>query len=149
MPLPPVPRKQHIREAVIAKARERQDYRIAEQRRQPALAGRQAPDCDHHVGADDEAAGLVGRVQAAADVVERGAEGGERLRFEIDVLEGDITRAHGGEQLVALPIDPGIADGTAGVVPDNKAMSRHGRSVDRRAGVAPKERSGVARKVRP
>src|SRR2546422_5231285 len=33
------------------------------------------------------------------------------------------------KQLVALPVDAGIADGAARVVPDNKAMPRHDRLV--------------------
>jgi hypothetical protein len=62
-------------------------------------------------------------MQTAADVVEGGAMGSERLRLLVDVGEGKLAGAHGGEQLVALPVDPGIANGTARVVPDNKATS--------------------------
>src|SRR6267142_7099003 len=40
-----------------------------------------------------------------------------------------MARADGGQQLVALPVDAGITDGAARVVPDNKAMPRHDRSI--------------------
>jgi hypothetical protein len=50
-------------------------------------------------------------MQTAADVVEGGAMGSERLRLLVDVGEGKLAGAHGGEQLVALPVDPCIATG--------------------------------------
>jgi hypothetical protein len=91
--LPPVPGEQQIREAIIDKTRHRQHHRVTEQRGQPAFAGRHAPDRNHNVGADDQAAGFVGRVQAAADVVERGAVESQRLRLFVDVLKGKIAGA--------------------------------------------------------
>jgi hypothetical protein len=129
MPLPLVPRKQHIGKAVIGESRDRQQHRIAEQRGQPGFARRGAPDGDHHVGADEQAAGFIDRVKATADVVERGAMGGERFGLFVDVVEGDFAGADGGEELVALPVDAGVADGATRVVPDDQTGAGHGISL--------------------
>jgi hypothetical protein len=72
---------------------------------------------------NDQAAGLVGRMQAAADVVERGAVGGERIRLLVDVAKGDVSGADRVDELVALARDAGVANRAARVVPDNEAMS--------------------------
>src|ERR1700754_4610542 len=124
-PLPPVPGEQQICEAIIGEARDRQHRRIAEQRCQPAFAGRDPPDRNRDIGADDQAAGFVRCMQPAADGVERGAIRCQRLRLFIDVAERKLPGAHRGEQLVALPVDPGVANGTARVVPDDEAMLGH------------------------
>jgi hypothetical protein len=50
--------------------------------------------------------------------------GSECIGFFVDVAEGDVADADGGEQLVALPVDPGVADGAARVVRDDEARSR-------------------------
>jgi hypothetical protein len=114
MSLPLVPGEQEIREPVIGKSRHRSHHRIAEQRRQPAVAGRYPPHRDRDIGADDRAAGFIGRVQAAAHVVDRGAIGRQRIGLFVDVFEGEGAGADGGQQLVALPVDAGVADGAAG-----------------------------------
>jgi hypothetical protein len=59
-------------------------------------------------------------MQAPPDVVEAGAITRQRVRLLVDVLEFDAARTHHREQLVALPVDAGIADGAAGVVPDGE-----------------------------
>src|ERR1700754_2621170 len=76
-PLPSIPRKQQIGEAVIAEARHRPHHGIAEQRREPALAGRRAPDRDRDIGADDQPPRFVGRMQPAPYIIERRAVSGE------------------------------------------------------------------------
>jgi hypothetical protein len=68
---------------------------------------------------------LVGRVQSTADVLERCTVLRKRIRLEIDIAERDGARLHCIEELVALTIDAGIADGTARVVPDSEARRRH------------------------
>src|SRR5262249_5960868 len=99
-----VPGKQRVRKAIIDIARERQHHGIAEQARNPPLAWSRAPDGDRDIGADDEAALRVGRVQATTHVIERGAVCGERSRLNVDILEGDVACSNCCEQLVALPL---------------------------------------------
>src|SRR5262249_49410612 len=55
--LPPVPGVEQIGEAVVDEARQRPHRRIAEQRREPALAGGEPPDRERDVGADQEPPG--------------------------------------------------------------------------------------------
>ena len=50
---------------------------------------------------------------------------GERLGLEIDVAEFDGAGLHGGEKLVALAIDAGVADRATGVVPDGEVGRGH------------------------
>jgi hypothetical protein len=59
-------------------------------------------------------------VQAATHVIERSAEGCERLGLFVDVLERDAADTNRRKQLVALPVDPTVTNGAARVVPDNK-----------------------------
>ena len=123
-----VPGEQQVREAIIGKARDRQHQRIAEQFRQETFARRDPPDRDRDIGADDEFAVFVGRVQAATHVVERSAivaTADERLRLLVDVLEGDAADANRRNELVALPVDATVADGAVRIVPDNKATPGH------------------------
>src|SRR6516165_10132844 len=124
-PLPLVPGEQKIGETIIEEARERQHRAVAKQGGDPALAGSCAPDRDCDIGADNEPALRVGRMQAATHVVERGAAGCKRIRLLVDVLEGDLARTDRREQLAALPVDAAVTDGAAGVVPDNKLMPGH------------------------
>jgi hypothetical protein len=63
-------------------------------------------------------------MQATTNVIERRVIGRQRIGLFIDVFEGDVAGADGGQQLVALPVNPGVANGAARVVPDNKAMER-------------------------
>ena len=121
-PLPLIPREQHVRKC---KTRDRQRHRIPEQRRQPSLARCRAPHRNRHIRTDDQAAGLVRCVQAATHVVERAAVGRQRIGSFVEVFEGDVAGANRGQELAALPVDPGIANGAARVVPDNKAVPRH------------------------
>src|SRR5262249_32984483 len=111
---------QRVRKAIIDIARERQHHGIAEQARNPPLAWSRAPDGDRDIGADDEAALRVGRVQATTHVIERGAVCGERSRLNVDILEGDVACSNCCEQLVALPVDAAVTDGAARVVPDGE-----------------------------
>lgn len=62
-------------------------------------------------------------MQAAAHVVERGAVSCQCIGFFVDVFEEDVAGADGGQQLVALPVDPGIANGATRVVPDDEVIS--------------------------
>src|SRR3954449_826500 len=64
-------------------------------------------------------------MQAAPDVVERGAKARQRIGLLVDIPEFDRARAHQREQLVALPVDAGIADRAAGVVPDGEVGTAH------------------------
>jgi hypothetical protein len=64
-------------------------------------------------------------MQAASDIVERRAKVRQRVGLLVDVLELDGTAAHRRQQLVALPVDAGIADGAAGVVPDGEVGISH------------------------
>lgn len=73
-------------------------------------------------------------MQATPDVVERSAELRQRVGLLVDVPELDPTRAHQRQQLVALPVDAGVTDGTAGVVVDSE-VDRHRRSI----GVDPRD----------
>ena len=57
--------------------------------------------------------GLVSRMQASPDVVERSRQ---RVRLLVGVPELDRARTHQRQPLVALPVDAGVADGAAGVV---------------------------------
>src|SRR5712664_3947760 len=92
MPFTPVPGVKQVGEAVIDEARDRPHDWVAEERRQPALARRRAPDRDRDVGADDEAALFIRGVEPATDILERGAVGRERPRLQIDVAEFDRSR---------------------------------------------------------
>ena len=120
MALALVPGELAIGEAIIKEARQRQHDPVAGKPRQPAFARRRAPQRDRDIGADDQPPALIGGVQAAADVVERGAVRRQRIRLIVDVAEFDRPGAHGVEQLVALPIDAGVADRAARVVPDDE-----------------------------
>jgi hypothetical protein len=129
MRLAPVPGVEDVGEAIIGEARDRTHDRVAEERRQPVLAGSDAPDRDRNIGTDDEAAGFVGGMQATAHVLERRAMTGERLRIKIDVAKFDRSGLDRGNELVALAIDAGVANGAARVVPDHEALRRRaGRS---------------------
>jgi hypothetical protein len=94
-PLPSIPGEQHVREAVVGEPGQGQHQAVAEQGCQPALARRHLPHRNRDVGADDQAAGLIGRMQAAADVVEGDAEASERVGLFVDVLEGNVAGANG------------------------------------------------------
>src|SRR5262245_14913215 len=53
------------------------------------------------------------------------AMGAERLRCKVDVAKLDRAGLDGGDELVALAIDAGVADRTAGVVPDDEMRCGH------------------------
>ncbi len=128
MSLAPVPGVEQVGEAIVDQAGERSDHGIAEERCEPALPRRHPPDFDRDIGADDQAAGFVGGMEPAADVLERGPMGGERFRCEIDVAELDRAGLDRSDELVALAIDAGIANRAAGVVPDDEMPCGHGRT---------------------
>ena len=50
-------------------------------------------------------------MQAAPDIVERGAITRQRVGLLVDILEFDGARANRRKQPVALPVDAGVADG--------------------------------------
>lgn len=64
-------------------------------------------------------------MQAPPDVIERSAEMRQRIGLLVDVPELDRPRAHQRQQLVALPVDAGVADGAAGVVVDGEVTTGH------------------------
>lgn len=129
-PVSLVPGEQQVGKTIIGEAREWQHYGIAEQRREPAFAGRDAPDRYRDIGADDQPPGLIGGVQAAANVVERSPKGCKRIGLLVDVLEGDVAGADCREQLVALPVDARVTDRAARVVPDDEAGRGHDLAAD-------------------
>src|SRR5215208_6705615 len=53
--------------------------------------------------------------RAPVKVIDRRAIGRQHVGPVVDVLEGDGAGANRGEQLVALPVDAGVADGAARV----------------------------------
>jgi hypothetical protein len=61
-------------------------------------------------------------MQATPDVVERGAKPRQRIGLLVDILEFDRPGAHQRQQLIALPVDAGVADGAAGVVVDGEVL---------------------------
>lgn len=126
-PAPLIPGEQQIGKPVVDKPRERQRHAIAEQRSEPPLPRRQPPQRNRDIRADDEPSSFIGRMQAAPDVVERGTEVRQRIQLLVDVLELNNARAHQSQQLVALPVDAGVADGAAGLVVDGEIGSRHDR----------------------
>src|ERR1700704_2048066 len=71
MPFAPVPGVEQIGETIIGEACDGPDDGIAEERGQPTLARRPAPDCDRDVGTDDEATCFIRGMQPAAHVLER------------------------------------------------------------------------------
>ncbi len=127
--VPPVPGEQQVGEPVIAKAREQQRHPVAEQRRQSPLPRRHPPQRNRDIRADDQAALLIGGMQAAPDIVDGHAITRQRVGLLVDVPEREGARANGGEQLVALPVDAGVADGAAGVVVDGEVGGRYGQIV--------------------
>src|SRR4051794_2659960 len=64
-------------------------------------------------------------MQPAANVIEGNTKRGECPRLKVDVFERDRASPYEGEQLVALPANPGITHRTACVVPDDEAAFRH------------------------
>src|SRR5262249_21623437 len=92
-PPPLIPGEQQIGKAIVAKARHREHDRIAEQRRQPSLARRRAPDRDRDIGANDEPPRFIRRMQPPPHIIERCAIGGQRIRPRVDILERDAARA--------------------------------------------------------
>src|SRR6476660_4444468 len=93
MALALVPGKQPVSKTVVDETRQRQDSPVAEEPRKPRLAGRDAPDGDRNVGADDQTAALVGRMQPAPDIVERSTEACQRIGLLVDVAKGDAAGA--------------------------------------------------------
>jgi len=87
MPFPSIPGEQDVRETVVSEPRHRQDSGITEERCEPTFAGCCPPDCDHHIRANQESTGFIGRVQAATHIIERGAIGSQRIRFIIDITK--------------------------------------------------------------
>ncbi len=110
MPSAPVPGVEKVGKAVVNETGDRPHQRMAENGGEPALTRGQPPDCDRNVGADEQAAGCVGGVQPATHGVDRNAVSCERLGLQIDVVERDLARLDGGDQLGALAADAGIAN---------------------------------------
>src|SRR6266545_1375225 len=122
MALAPVPGVEQVSEAVISETRDRPHDRVTEERGDPMLARRQAPNLDRDIGTDDKASSFVRGMETPAHIRERSAEARERLRLEVDVAKLDGSRLDRGNQLVALAIDAGVAHRAARVVPDDEAL---------------------------
>ncbi|CDX24250.1 hypothetical protein MPLB_430022 [Mesorhizobium sp. ORS 3324] len=127
--LAPVPGVEQVGEAVIGKARQRQRDRVAEECRQPAFARRHPPDCDRNVGADQQPAPGVGRMQPAPNVLQRGAVSGQHRRLGIDVPELDAAGFDRFNQPPPLAPDAGIANRAARVVPDRQQGHGHAKTI--------------------
>lgn len=67
-------------------------------------------------------------MEAAADVLDPRAEPLERVWLQIDVAEFDRPCPRRPHQPIALPVDAGITDRTAGVVPDGEFGKRRGHT---------------------
>src|SRR3984957_15835345 len=115
-----IPGVEQIGEPVIAETGDLMNARRADQRGEPAIARRRAPNGDRAIGADMEAAIGIDAVQPAAHIRKRGAEAGQRIGLEINVAEFDQSSAGRAPQPAALPIDAGVTDRAFGVVPDRE-----------------------------
>src|SRR5262249_51620958 len=126
-----------VGEAIVREARGGTGDGVAEQRGKPALARSAAPEREQDVSADDDAARLVRGMKPATHVLERRTMGRQSLRLELDVAKLDGSALHCGNQLVALTIDAGVANGATRIVPDHQVLIRH----------LPSSRTGRPRRV--
>lgn len=92
----------------------------AEQSPEPNMAGRGKPNCNRAIGSHEDSVLGVHAMEPTAHIVHAGAETGECFRFEIDVAEINRASSCRRDQPAALPVDPGITDGTFGVVPNRQ-----------------------------
>ncbi len=116
----PIPGIKQIREAIVDNAENGPNDREAYHAGQPCVTRCARPDSDRAVDADMEASCAVSRVQASANGLQAGRIGSEGVRFQIDVAELYGAVAGRPDEPVALPADPGVANGAFGVVPDSE-----------------------------
>ena len=84
MPFAAIPRVEHVGETIIDDGGYAAEARQAQHPAKPDVAWRTQPDLDSAIGADMEPATRIDAMQTAADILDAGAEAGERLRLIVD-----------------------------------------------------------------
>ena len=105
-----IPGVEEIGEALVGKTCDLAHDGQAHQATEPGVARRTQPDLDGAIGADEEPALGVDRVQPAAYVFNPGAKARENVRFEIDIAELDGAGAGRAHEPAALTVDPAVTD---------------------------------------